>query len=170
MREEISQIWRLTLEGAPFFAWVSSSMTRLRSALLVVSPPQRTSRSAIGVPPLAELASHLLEGHVGEAARFLCVDPAFVVVRLGEPLARVLLEDARGLTAVEIQRLFELGMLRNRMKSRVRTDVIGKLAAQIVAEIAPREPGEEVPGEHAELFLGREARERRPHLFVRRTE
>src|SRR6266498_4054572 len=96
MREEISQIWRLTLAGAPFFAWVSSSMTRLRSALLVVSPPQRTSRSAIGVPPLAELASHLLEGHVGEAACLLCVDPAFVVVRLGEPLARVLLEDARG--------------------------------------------------------------------------
>src|SRR3954453_11849164 len=75
----------------------SSMLLLVRSA-----PPHKTRCSAIGIPPLAKLVPDLLEGIAGEAVGPLARQFPFRL-SIPVPVACVLLQNPRGLTAVQVQ-------------------------------------------------------------------
>jgi hypothetical protein len=71
---------------------------------------------------------------------------------------------------VELERGTERLLLTQRAEALSGADVIGKLAAEIVFEVATRQPGKEVSGEHAEVPDGGELANGPPDVFRIGTE
>jgi hypothetical protein len=87
---------------------------------------------------------------VRKAARFVSADRFLLLKRLSVPSAWKFLDDPRCFAAMQVKRGVEVTVLADRSKSLVRTDMLGQLAAQEIAERAAGQPGKEVASEDAE--------------------
>src|SRR5262249_7047888 len=160
MRRLISSSRNLMLDCDPKIAKLSAFLDRFPS---YSAPPQRTSRSCIGLAPLAQLALDFLEGNVGEVLSFLWRDATFEM-RLREPTPRERLDDPRSFATVLLERFVESCVIIDGPQAPGRADVIGNFATEEIIEVACGQPREKLAGQHCKPIWRRQTPERQLHV------
>src|SRR5215472_4987690 len=98
--------------------WFAGPLLRDSGAL-----PQATNHSATGTAPSLQLGDDLAKRHEGKAPRFIRCDAA-LELRLAVPSTGEGFDDSRGLTAVEVYGVFEVGMIGDGRQRPARADVV----------------------------------------------
>ena len=100
-------------------------------------PPQRMTRSLLtGGFPFGELCTKFLQRDMDKPGRFRPCNPSFEV-SLGKPPSGKFLDDARRLSAVEIQTFVELRVAVDIGKPAIPTDIVGEFTAKEIGEVFP---------------------------------
>src|SRR5688572_32823723 len=121
MRRPTSSLSSLTFGFDPATARDSTLPGRLGRG----ASPQRTTLSGILRLAFPQLGRDLPERDKGEVARLLRRDTPLIGC-LREPASGELLDDARGLAAVEVERRIEAAVVGCGRESLARTDLVGE--------------------------------------------
>src|SRR5262244_2561297 len=91
-----------------FFERPLSASPKLDILSLRFAPPHSTRHSGIGVSPLAQFATELLECYMSKFARLVGADAFLVLKRLPVPSTRECLDDSRCFAAMQVECSIEL--------------------------------------------------------------
>src|SRR6516165_9965419 len=141
----ISEIWRRTFGAAP-------RRSSLRPGAFPSTSPHRTRCSFFGISALPEFCPDLLECDRSEPANSFRGQAIALVNILAIPSAGKYFDDSGCFPAMPTEGVIEFGPRRIGPEPLTRTDMIGKLPAQVIVEAALRQACEELACQSAEAI------------------